>query len=329
MRKNSTYKPQLVLLIYDPRSGSTFLASELDKFKDISVSLETYFLQNIVYQDDEKKRHNSLELIESLKERDGRFENFIQHGYSLQECLESQDAFSPESFTRCVLASHFGAQNNADVWIVKCGIAGWHIEQIATKLPSMKFIHIVRDGRAVLNSKLKTKRVYTKGTMASDALAPALKWVSWLRHIDRFSSHFSERIIEVRYEDLVQQPQDVCGRIRQFLGLSGFGNTASSALYSNRIPDKEKALHANVAKVPVKDNVTKWKKGLSKGDVILFEYFAYDMLHKKGYRPLYLQNKMFPFYSLSFIGAFFRSLVAIFRRKVSSKAQKIMSFVVD
>lgn len=119
---------------------------------------------------------------------------------------------------------------------------GWpRIGFLDAIFPDAKFVHIVRDGRAVVNSWLQTTwwRGYGGpeasqfGRMSTDeyeqwerhgrsyALLAAFEW----RRLMDAAQHTGEqvgpsRFIEARYEDFLTQPAEVAARISDFLGLS-------------------------------------------------------------------------------------------------------------
>lgn len=131
--------------------------------------------------------------------------------------------------------------------------------------PSARFIHIVRDGTDVVRSIVQqsTRPGYKVGFRSptnywwgredakwkalardgskfghlSDA-APTLsrhedraayEWLVSVQECQRYRSHFGERMLEVRYEDLVRGPAVVLNDIASFLGLADANRWARSA----------------------------------------------------------------------------------------------------
>ncbi|MCP4369693.1 MAG: sulfotransferase [Deltaproteobacteria bacterium] len=87
---------------------------------------------------------------------------------------------------------------DAEAWIIKGGANGAYINQIASEIPDAKFLHLLRDGRAVLNSRMKTIKPYGKGeTMSHDPLTSARYWKSYVNRIDAFNHKFQERLPKI------------------------------------------------------------------------------------------------------------------------------------
>lgn len=106
--------------------------------------------------------------------------------------------------------------------------------------PEAKFVHVVRDGRAVANSFLQMpwwrgyegpeawgwgplSAAYEKEWVASDRSFAMLAGIEWKILIDAFEAAKAEvpadRWLELRYEDFVAAPRDVTGEILSFLNL--------------------------------------------------------------------------------------------------------------
>lgn len=309
----------LVLLTYDPRSGSTYLATRLDEFEDISVSVETYFLQNLIgFHEDDLK--NPEKILAVLHSKDFRLKNIMKQPDYFYDFYSEFSHMTHYDLAKCLLSSYFTDRDAAKTWIIKCGIAGWHIFNILDKMPQMKFIHILRDGRGVLNSKLTTQRAYRPGTMSQEPLTPALKWRSWIRHIDSFSEAFPNSIHEVKYEDLLVNTETELNRLRFFMGLDrkpAPDPKTDGIVYKEKIPETEKRMHVNLGHGPVRDNIDKWRSNLKKGDVMLFEYLTRRMLVAKGYRPIYIKNNRIPWKRFAFWTSLISSVMKYVYRKVS------------
>lgn len=78
--------------------------------------------------------------------------------------------------------------------------------------PGSQYIHIIRDGRAVVSSNI------AKGWGTIDYTCD-----SWRRHVvharDLGTAHGPERYLEVRYEDLLQRPHPTVTAVLGFLGV--------------------------------------------------------------------------------------------------------------
>ena len=117
-------------------------------------------------------------------------------------------------------------------WLEKTPTHIFSISKIIEAVPCARFVEIVRDARDVLASK-KTRRqtVWTTKRFAEDHRAwkhlekaydplwDALSWKSAVRAGMAAAAAIPDRIVRVRYEDLVQAPQQELSRICRFLEL--------------------------------------------------------------------------------------------------------------
>jgi len=88
-----------------------------------------------------------------------------------------------------------------------------HVEELATMFPHARFIHIHRDPRDVVASLLKVP--WVKGSH----LTLARGWARIMRDHSRLvRSMPADRYMTVRYETLVERPEDEAARLCVFLG---------------------------------------------------------------------------------------------------------------
>ena len=81
--------------------------------------------------------------------------------------------------------------------------------------PGASFLHIVRDGRAVVSSMMSSG---FKTHWASDFTTACRTWVHYARKGLEAAGTNPDRILEVRYEDLTRRPRSELERIFEFLG---------------------------------------------------------------------------------------------------------------
>lgn len=88
-------------------------------------------------------------------------------------------------------------------------------EDLLCMFPAAKFLHIVRDGRAVVSSMMSSG---FDTDWAADFAVACRTWVQYaLSGLEAAQSH-PDRVIDVRYEDLTENPESELGRVFEFLG---------------------------------------------------------------------------------------------------------------
>jgi hypothetical protein len=87
------------------------------------------------------------------------------------------------------------------------------VEGLLKMLPNMRFIHLVRDGRDVAVSMLKLEA--TPDTIPECARL----WTNYVRAGRAACARYPEHCLEIRYEELVVNPQPVIERLCAHIGV--------------------------------------------------------------------------------------------------------------
>jgi sulfotransferase family protein len=88
-------------------------------------------------------------------------------------------------------------------------------EDLALLFPAARFVHLVRDGRAVVRSALTCS---WQLPWAPDAAAAARLWAHFAREGIAFRERHPERVRELPVERLAREPEAECARLLDFLG---------------------------------------------------------------------------------------------------------------
>lgn len=147
-------------------------------------------------------------------------------------------------------------------------------------LPQAKFVHVVRDGRAVASS------VIDLDWGPNTALHAADWWVGKVAYGLAAERELGrDQVLRVRFEDLVQDTRPTLERLCGFLGLPydasarGGGDFAVGAFHEDQ--------HSMVGARPDPGRVDAWKRQLSPRDVEIFEAESGQMLEYLGYERDY------------------------------------------
>jgi hypothetical protein len=161
-------------------------------------------------------------------------------------------------------------------------------------LPEARFIHLIRDGRDVALSLMEVH------FGPDDVLSAAKRWTGWITK----ARHHAQRVghyLELRYEDLVADPETLLRRICNFIDLPW---DPAMLGYHERAPDRMEEIardferpqggpaipadvrarqHRHVSRPPLGDRVARWRRDMSPGDQAAFESVAGDLLAELGY----------------------------------------------
>jgi len=171
-------------------------------------------------------------------------------------------------------------QPAAEVWIDHTPTNFRRVRGLLRLFPAARFIHLVRDGRAVAASLLPLD------WGPNNALHAAEFWMA--RCALGLAAELDlgpDRVLRVRYEDILQEPESSLRRITSFIGLDYEPEMASAnASKPTRYHERQ---HHLVGQAPVPSRAAGWQQVLSRREVEMFEAEAGDFLETLGYQPRY------------------------------------------
>jgi hypothetical protein len=145
-------------------------------------------------------------------------------------------------------------------------------------LPGCRIIHLVRDGRDVALSLGDLKW----GSRHIPRVAEDWRWKTVLAH--KVGSVLGEHFLEVRFEDLVLDPERELRRICAFLG-EAFDPAVLDypATAETEMPADSMQWHRTSTRAPDARKVYLWKQGMAVEDRMIFENVAGSALELFGY----------------------------------------------
>lgn len=150
-----------------------------------------------------------------------------------------------------------------------------HFDRALRVWPKARFLHLIRDPRDVAPS------VVAKG-WAGNVYAGAGFWVEAERCWDRLKARLTQdQFIEVRYEDLIREPEKELTRVCEWIGVSFDPRMLEYTVNAPQYP-KPDARHAE-----------RWKRELSFHKVHWVEVQAAELMTPRGYKPLHPSPKPF------------------------------------
>jgi hypothetical protein len=230
------------------RSGSTLLRLMLDHHPRISCPHQLEFAVDRLGDDG---RWPDVDAYRAWLQQDGIF---LRSGFAIDAGLDYRR-----------LVDGFLLQRSRGRPVVG-GSVHRHFGRLLQLWPGARMIHILRDPRAVARS------VVTMG-WAGNAWAGARRWVvaelDWDRVCERLEP---ERRHEVRYEDLVRQPEETLRGVCAFLGLAydeAMLSYPQDSTYSAPSPER----------------LGRWREELSPAEQALVDARVGALLLRRGYPP--------------------------------------------
>ncbi len=177
-----------IFIIGSPRSGTTLLRLILDSHPNISCGPETHFL---------------VDLSKIVKTHWEQVEAFgFDKAYWHQKTANFFDSFQTE----------YAQKRGKQRWAEKTPKYTTMLDFISELFPDSQMIHIIRDGRDVVTSH-RDRWGYEV------AMRSINDWKRYVTLATEFGKKVpSDRYIEIRYEDLVTQPEAILHGLFDYLG---------------------------------------------------------------------------------------------------------------
>jgi hypothetical protein len=152
------------------------------------------------------------------------------------------------------------------------------VPQLKLIYPDAKFIHLIRDGRDVSISFIDA---HFNGRCYHGA---EFEWTKAIRSgISYRSLPLARDILEVRYEDLVEQPENTVRSICEFLGEAFEPPMMAFYTRLDLVPERELGIHGKLGKPISRDAIGVWRVKLSSLECFVMEASLRKELETLGY----------------------------------------------
>jgi Sulfotransferase family len=281
--------PPAVFLVGVARSGTTLLRLMLDAHPELAIPPETHFIPQVIRACRESEPHSAaFEVITTHR----RWQDFgldpedLRAALARHRRLEAGDALR-EFY--CLYAAQHGKRR----WGDKSTNYVRKMRPISRTLPEARFVHLIRDGRDVA---LSLVAVHFGPESIAEAAAKWNDEIAKARRQGPRLGHYTE----VRYEDLIADPEPVLRRIADAIELPwdaamlDYQERAGERIgeiardfdrrHGGAIPAEVRAGHqANVSKPLQSGRAARWRAEMTDADVATFEEIAGETLDELGY----------------------------------------------
>jgi hypothetical protein len=261
------------------RSGTTLLRVILDRSPGLAIPDETFFVPQIAHRN--RSHVDPERLLDDLR----RVPRIATWGVSAED-LASR--LRPGMSTGEALDAVFGAyaeKHGKPRWGDKTPLYMQHLDLLDGLFPEAQYVHLVRDGRDTALAFLDLPAGVTKRAWGHPRSATgfACEWRTQVESARQLGRRLDPtRFLEVRYEDLVADPDATVERVCAFAAIP-FEPTMleySSAVDVSGKPHLQRLLE------PPTTGVRDWRSQMSREDVLAFEAIAGDVLAELGYELL-------------------------------------------
>ena len=282
--------PPAPFIVGVARSGTTLLRLMLDAHPELAIPPETHFIPKVIEAcEGSGDPHDTvLKLLTSHR----RWPDYQLDADELRQRLARIQPLTAGDALRAFYGLYAEKQGKPR-WGDKSPSYVRKMRRVASALPEAHFVHLVRDGRDVALSQVEVDFGPDEVTGAAE------KWVDGITKARRQARRL-RHYLELRYEDLVADPEPSLRRVCGFLDLRwdpamldyhegadermaamtrdferGGGPAIPAAVRASR--------HARVAEPPQRERAGRWRTDMSGPDREAFEAIAADLLSELGY----------------------------------------------
>ena len=251
---------ELVFITGVGRSGTTLLQNMLQAHSQINFPPETHFFKRYIVPFLIRGKLPATERLQADSYL-GRLDHDLKESIYARRYQELEDL--RQAFLQ-IMASGSGAAviGDKDTEYVR------YLPHLRRVFPKSKLIHMIRDPRDVVASRLKTEWGKNR-SLAFHAGEYEYYLKATLKQGPR---EFAGDYYELCYEFLLNSPEAEVKGLLEFLGLPYEENCLNyHQQKQSLVADDEKNWKGNVDQPLMKDNVQKWRKSLNPEDAALIE----------------------------------------------------------
>lgn len=273
------------------RSGTTLLRLMLDAHPQIAIPPETHFVSDLI---ELEGRGAGVDRLVAAVVGARTWEDFGLAPDALRETIAGRDATDAAGVLRAFYALYAQAHGKPR-WGDKTPGYVKRMRPIAELLVEARFVHLIRDGRDVAISRR------ARGMGGSKPVAAVAElWRRRIENARRQAKRLGPRYLELRYEDLVAEPEPVLRRVCEHIELeyapamlrhheragerlAELGDLAAEGRRSERGSGERRAAHSLAARPTTMGRTEAWRSEMSSADRAEFESVAGRLLAELGY----------------------------------------------
>jgi Sulfotransferase family len=289
-------QPPAPFVVGAPRSGTTMLRLMLDAHPDLALPPETYFITRAQKQWRAAKRKPGANQVDTF------IDSVVGHKRWPDFHLDADD-FAARVRERDPKRLGDGVRIFYEMYAEKIGKPRWgdktpfyvrKMDVIHGVLPEARFVHLIRDGRAVA---LSIKDLW----FGPDTIEDCAEF--WVARLDEARGQAQElpHYLEVIYEDLVRDPEPNLRRIAEFIEVPfdermvryyenvderiALETPPEEVAEDGRVVSTEERMKImeNLKRPPDPSRIDRWRDQMPASDIATFESIAGERLRELGY----------------------------------------------
>ncbi|HTV47116.1 MAG TPA: sulfotransferase [Phycisphaerae bacterium] len=265
----------LFFIVGYERSGTTLLAAMLDRHSRIAIPPETHFFEHVCRVEDARKCANTETLVD----------RFINAPRSRDLKLNKSELLNQLAGSESTWANLLAAA--LQLYMVKHGkervgekTPNHHliVPEILNLFPGSRVIWVLRDGRDVILSLMKTP--WPRHRLLR---LHAFEWRRSMEKMIEFEKRFPERMIRMKFENLVTDPEAELRRVCEFIGVDFETRQLDSNVHTDVVPEWELSWKHRVFSPPDLTRIGTWKHECTREDQWMLNSVMQPCLSKLDY----------------------------------------------
>lgn len=278
------------------RSGTTLLRMMLCSHSRISIPPETWYLIPLLerFSIDRPLTAAEIESAASIITSHYRWPDLKLDAQEFRRELSRLTEPDLRDVAEIVHRWHMRVEGKAR-WGDKTPVYVGILPELAMMFPGSRFIFLVRDGRDVAKS-------FQAAQWVSRWLHQNTReWIGALECEQRWTdSQLRQRILQIRYEDLVLETEATLRQVCHFIGEEFEPQMlAWQGHVDERIPARESGIHRKLKLRIDPKGVSRWKREMSAREIFVCEAFMGAHLTRMGYERRYRSALWAPAFALT------------------------------
>jgi hypothetical protein len=271
-------------VFYDSRSGSTFLANTLTKHAKLAMPPETNFITKLIdnYKKKDIVNESDLQKAIDITLSDKKFSDWGVNGEEIIDELKEILPMDLAYFIKAILEIYRAKYvPQADYVGIKKNYI-FYFPKLKKLFPDIKVVVLIRDGRAVFNSKKNSIYSVTGKPFETDPAKAARVWLDEVKKSNELAAKYPE-VKKFYFEYLIKDTDKVVKEVLDFVGIPEDKEGASNYY---EVQERYGKIHENIEKNPDPVKIVDFKNKLSKEEINIFEKIAGKYLKSEGYKLL-------------------------------------------
>jgi len=267
-----------VIVLGVGRSGTTLLRVMLDRNSTLAIPYETFFVPQLAH------RHGHRPKLDAFVDDLARLRTLYDWGITTADVRPRLRTGMTIGEAIAAIFETYAERQGKGRWGDKTPLYMQQLPLLERLFPDALWIHLVRDGRDAALSFLELPEGFAGKTWARPHTVAqfAARWRTEILAARKLGRHAGDRYLELRYEDLVAEPERELHVVCEHASLPWEPGMLDHTRVSDAANMPE---HRNLAQPPT-PGLRDWRSQMSREDALAFEAVAGDVLRSAEYEVL-------------------------------------------